>query len=270
MIDINTQSRPRRWVIWLMLAVMLVLSLLFGAVNLSPAAAQCAPRADWLGVHTVQRGETMFRIARQYGISAWDLALGNCISNPNRIYAGQRLRVPGGGNPGNPGNPGPRVPLWVRVRTEGAELRSAPNPSAPTVAILAVTTAVEVLARTADNLWLKVNVGGYIGYMYAFTTEIQPEQLVGVPVDGVPGPIVTPNPPGMVTVSDNWVRFRSAPNFGNNIMGYLFRGNTLYAVGRDTSGQWIRVQTHMGVYGWVNAPYLIFDRALLNALPVLA
>jgi WD40 repeat protein len=44
--------------------------------------------------HTVAPGETLFRIARQYGLSANALASYNNITNPNSITVGQRLNIP--------------------------------------------------------------------------------------------------------------------------------------------------------------------------------
>ncbi len=45
-------------------------------------------------VHIVHRGESLYRIARRYGISIRDLAKANNISNRSRIYPGVRLRIP--------------------------------------------------------------------------------------------------------------------------------------------------------------------------------
>jgi LysM repeat protein len=45
-------------------------------------------------IHCVVRGETLLRIARRYGVSAWRIAQANGIWNLNRIYAGQRLVIP--------------------------------------------------------------------------------------------------------------------------------------------------------------------------------
>ena len=44
--------------------------------------------------HTVQRGETFYSIARSFGIKADDLMRHNGISDPSRLLAGQRLRIP--------------------------------------------------------------------------------------------------------------------------------------------------------------------------------
>lgn len=49
------------------------------------------PPADY---YIVQRGDTMFRIARTLGVNIYDLAEANGILNLNRIYTGQWLRIP--------------------------------------------------------------------------------------------------------------------------------------------------------------------------------
>jgi len=49
----------------------------------------------WCGsTYTVQRGDTLFRIGRAYGVSAWSIARANRIYNMNYIWAGQRLFIP--------------------------------------------------------------------------------------------------------------------------------------------------------------------------------
>jgi membrane-bound lytic murein transglycosylase D len=45
-------------------------------------------------VHTVRRGETLYRIARKYGISKQDLADANNISVRSRLYSGITLKIP--------------------------------------------------------------------------------------------------------------------------------------------------------------------------------
>lgn len=47
------------------------------------------------GVHVVQSGETLSRIAQEYNVGLNDLALNNGIVNPNVVYVGQRLVIPG-------------------------------------------------------------------------------------------------------------------------------------------------------------------------------
>lgn len=55
------------------------------------AAAAAAPRT-----HTVARGETLSSIARQYGVTLNAIVTENGLANPNFIFVGQRLQVPGG------------------------------------------------------------------------------------------------------------------------------------------------------------------------------
>lgn len=53
--------------------------------------------------HVVRRGETVYRIATNNGITALDLALWNNIPPPYVIHPGQRLRLyPGGASPSRP------------------------------------------------------------------------------------------------------------------------------------------------------------------------
>jgi LysM repeat protein len=61
-------------------------------LSLSPVAsayAQCATTS-----YVVRSGDSLAAIARQHGISYQALARYNGVSNPNRIYVGQTLRIP--------------------------------------------------------------------------------------------------------------------------------------------------------------------------------
>jgi LysM repeat protein len=52
------------------------------------------------GTYVIQRGDTLARIAARFGTTWQELARINNIANPNLIYAGQTIRLPGGSNPG--------------------------------------------------------------------------------------------------------------------------------------------------------------------------
>jgi membrane-bound lytic murein transglycosylase D len=62
------------------------------AVELDTAPRRIAP-APRAGVHVVQAGDTVWRIARQYGVSAAQLTRWNGLERPDRIFPGERLRV---------------------------------------------------------------------------------------------------------------------------------------------------------------------------------
>ena len=57
-----------------------------------PAAA---PAVATQQVHVVRAGEHLTGIARQYGVAIAAVASANGLSDPSRIYAGQRLTIPG-------------------------------------------------------------------------------------------------------------------------------------------------------------------------------
>ncbi|MGQ9501560.1 MAG: LysM peptidoglycan-binding domain-containing protein [Anaerolineae bacterium] len=61
--------------------------------------------------YVVQRGDTLYSIARRFGVSIWQLASLNNIPNINLIYVGQVLTIPAPG-PTPPG-PGPMPTQYV-------------------------------------------------------------------------------------------------------------------------------------------------------------
>jgi LysM repeat protein len=60
--------------------------------------------------YTVRSGDTLGRIAAQFGTTVAQLASMNGIANPNLIYAGQVLKVPCGSSGGSPPPPAPAPP----------------------------------------------------------------------------------------------------------------------------------------------------------------
>ena len=45
--------------------------------------------------HVVRPGETLYSIGRSYGVNPYDIATANNLANPNLIYVGQYLHIPG-------------------------------------------------------------------------------------------------------------------------------------------------------------------------------
>ncbi|MFO7536638.1 MAG: LysM peptidoglycan-binding domain-containing protein [Chloroflexota bacterium] len=67
-------------------------------------------------VHTVARGESLYRIGLQYGVSWVRLAQFNNITNPNRITVGQQLRIPGPSDPIPQPTPSPHTETTYIVK----------------------------------------------------------------------------------------------------------------------------------------------------------
>ena len=158
---------PRKRLIWAMVCVLLVISLLVASAT-PPVSAQTS-------VHVVQRGETLFSIARRYGVNMMTLAHANGILNPNLIYVGQRLTIPGATMP----QPTPQ-----------------PTPP-PTTATVHIVRTGETLTRIA----LRYGVGVYDivrANNLANPNMIFIGQRLTIPGASQPGPQPTPVPgPGL-------------------------------------------------------------------------
>ena len=76
-------------------AAVLAVLLLAGGLAL-PARAQTGEPLPETVVHIVQRGETLLSITRRYGVTVDAVTHANGVSDPRRIYVGQRLVIPRG------------------------------------------------------------------------------------------------------------------------------------------------------------------------------
>jgi peptidoglycan DL-endopeptidase LytE len=110
-----------------------------GQVIILPGATQ--PNDTNTDYYYVQNGDTLKRIARKFNTSVDELLrLNPQISNPNRIYAGQRLVVPhrSPGSGGGGGTGGTNVPGSTQVYTvqRGDTLKSIARQFETTTAVL--------------------------------------------------------------------------------------------------------------------------------------
>ncbi|MYD94879.1 MAG: LysM peptidoglycan-binding domain-containing protein [Chloroflexi bacterium] len=70
-------------------------NLLVGQRLLLPEGTEVPEQEDAPGPYTVQPGDTLSAIAVAFGVSINDLMAANQISNPDSIFVGQQLRIPG-------------------------------------------------------------------------------------------------------------------------------------------------------------------------------
>ncbi len=97
-----------RIVVAVVIAIVLLMQLPWSALassTSSPAAGEVAGGGCPGYFYRVQRGDTLYSIARRTHTTVYGLMRANGIPNPNRIYAGQWLCIPQRRPPGPP--PGP-------------------------------------------------------------------------------------------------------------------------------------------------------------------
>jgi lipoprotein NlpD len=98
----------------------------------------------------VQRGQNVYRIATENGLTALDLAIWNDIGSPYTIHPGQRLRLYPGGQTG----------VAVKPAASVAQ-RSAPAPTRPVTPSVVVPAASNVSWRwPADGAVVQTFAGG--------------------------------------------------------------------------------------------------------------
>ena len=82
----------------------------------------------------VQRGQNVYRIATENGLTALDLAIWNDIGSPYTIYPGQRLRLYPGGQTGVAVRPGTSSPRSSTAETSRPSSASVVAPRASNIA----------------------------------------------------------------------------------------------------------------------------------------
>lgn len=119
-------------------------ALALGGLLAAPAAnAQTTQNCQ--ARHTVQRGETLFRIGLRYNVAWSRIATANGITTPNRIFAGQVLCIPpqASATPVTPATPTPVTP------TPAVTATPKPPSMIPTFSIRSVAKDQTVTIRTA-------------------------------------------------------------------------------------------------------------------------
>ncbi|MCC7020876.1 MAG: LysM peptidoglycan-binding domain-containing protein [Ardenticatenales bacterium] len=147
-----------------------------GAAMPGPGGPWEVEAHQWGGRYVVKPGDTLYSIAWRTGTSVSAIMAANGIGNPNVIYAGQALTLPGGMQPG-PGGPGPdhgkpQPQCGYRTTVKGGDSLSA------------------IAWRTGTTINALARANG-IAYPYL----IYPGQQLHVPcADGRPGQPHKPGP----------------------------------------------------------------------------
>ncbi|HSK92870.1 MAG TPA: LysM peptidoglycan-binding domain-containing protein [Candidatus Angelobacter sp.] len=134
--------------------------------------------------HTVRSGEHLTGIARHYGLTIAEVAAANGISDPSRIYAGQRLHIPGA-VASSPADAGTSLPAEVRDRMEGRS--DARRLIAAEAERFGVPVPLALAVAWQESGWQQrvVSTAGAIGIMQLLpsTGEWVGEAMLGTRVD---------------------------------------------------------------------------------------
>jgi LysM repeat protein len=163
-----------------LLPVLLLLTLFFVAL----------PQVSADTTYVVQPGENLFRIALRHGLTTAELAAYNGIVNPDRVYAGQVLRIPDG-NSAPAAQPAPAAP--------------APAP-APSSSVTHLVKRGEILSAIALNYGVSVQAIATANGIYNPSLIYAGQSLVipGTTVTGAPQPMAAAPAPA-VSYGNRWI-----------------------------------------------------------------
>lgn len=150
---------------WMIIGLLLVALLAPSLSHNAPAFAQGGT------THVVQAGENLYRIALRYGTTWPAIAAANGITNPNLIYVGQVLTIPGAGSPQPGATPTPQP-------------QPQPQPAPQTYTVVAGDTLSAIAARFGTTVTALVQANNIVNPNLIYVGQVL----------NIPGGTGTPQP----------------------------------------------------------------------------
>lgn len=252
--------------------------------------------------YTVQPGDSVYKIATQFGMQPWELQVLNQTRYADiwtGVHVGWVLDVcPEGASApaGAPAAPPTQAPAsapanppsgntLVAYTLDNAKIRANPDKNSPVLLTIPFGTAVTAMGRNATTSWIYVDYTGTRGWIFRSLLEIHGDTF-SLPVtdsSGAPGagspavpptqapappaPTQPPAPAGPVTVTTKGViRLRACPSTSCREIGRVPGGVTLTPSGRSGDSKWVFV-TYTSMKGWM-AAWLLTVNGTVSSLPV--
>ena len=209
----------------------------------APGAPEAAPAAP-ATVHTVQRGESLWAIAQRYGATVGAISSHNGIANPGRIFAGQRLTIPGTGSAAAPAPTAASMPAAMARLVAGRD--AVRRVIIEEAAAFGVPAAFALAVAWQESGWRQevVSHAGAVGVM-----QLMPATAVWV------GDAMLGTP---VNIHDTRQNVRAGVRLLAHYLAY-YDGNRDLVLAAYYQGQW--ATDHHGIYA-VSLPYIASIRAL--------
>jgi len=186
------------------------------------------------------------------------------------------------------------VPTRALITGDGLQVRVGPGTAYEVRTSLAEGDEVNVLGRDEMGDWVKVGLdSGAEGWVAAEFVDvgdnlkavpvITPEPIAtpttGLTPTAMPSPTVPPEataaPTAVPTVTvpiasrttGGGLRMRSGPGTDYEVLTFLAEGQEVNVLGRDETGEWLKISLDSGEEGWVAAEFVDVDVAV-EALPI--
>ena len=190
----------------------------------------------------------------------------------------------------------PSVPTRARITGDGLQVRMGPGTTYEVTTSLAEGDEVDVLGRDEMGDWVKVSLdNGEEGWVTSEFVDVE-GNLKAVPVvtpvpiatpttdltpTAMPSPTVpseatvAPTPAPTVTVpipsrtTGGGLRMRSGPGTNYEVVVLLAEDQEVDVLGRDETGEWLKISLDSGEEGWVAAEFV--DVGIdVEALPIVS
>ncbi|MEB3223992.1 MAG: glucosaminidase domain-containing protein [Candidatus Sericytochromatia bacterium] len=231
-------------------------------------------------IHVVRRGETLSRIAAEHDTSIRKLMRLNRITDPHRIDAGERLRLPADARveaprsrsrharsgltpPGvaAPGTPGAQAPMQPAA-PGGESAASAPRRPRPLDEdrLLLQTEQPRPAARADVDRLARDIEGQQLNPKSPFLREMVPAALEIERKYGLPAKVIL----AQAALESNWGKAAIGTYNVFGIKGRGSRGSLGVMTREHLKGRWVRVRENFAHYGSYQEAFEAYARTLHN------
>lgn len=217
---------------WLPLQLIAALLLTICLIVLNNGAASAA--GDCRDHYTVQRGDTLARIAQRFGRTVNEVQSINRIPNVNRIYVGQQLCLEPDSSPAD-ADPTEVSAILTLVNLN---VRSGPSLQHEIVGRLSYNSTAGVLGASRDGQWWRIvcptrsNPACWVSAHGRYTQTITPVGPMPPPLTFLPTEVEH-----VSVVADHAVLY-AGPGTDFSIVGGMFGGLPIRVNGVSADGRW--------------------------------